>query len=166
MKTALYTYEKVKLYLTIENGTLSRCSFLEPAEGYNADSQNDCESDSLFCQITDQLNEYFRRERTAFTIPISLQGTEFQEAVWAEISKVEYGKTLSYLKLADRVGNFKAVRAVAQACGANPVCIFIPCHRIINSSGKLGGYIGGRMNKEMLLELENSYNNLFNIHLY
>jgi len=101
-----------------------------------------------------QLEEYFSSERRQFDIPLLMVGTHFQKSVWNELVKVTYGKTSSYLKLAERIGNKNAVRAVANANGANAISIFVPCHRIIGSSGELVGYAGGLRTKERLLKLE------------
>lgn len=83
-----------------------------------------------------------------------ISGTPFQVAVWRELCKIPYGRTISYAKLAKRVGRPKAVRAVANACGANPLPIIIPCHRVIASDGTIGGYSGGISKKKHLLAKE------------
>ncbi len=83
-------------------------------------------------------------------------GTAFQKHVWHELLQVPYGTTSSYLQLAEKIGNQRAVRAVAGANGANAISILIPCHRIIGSSGELVGYAGGLRAKKNLLKLENS----------
>lgn len=101
-----------------------------------------------------QLGEYFRGERRKFGLPLELQGTAFQKRVWTELAKIPFGKTWSYQELARRVGNPGAVRAVGTANGRNPVCIFIPCHRVVRLSGELGGYAGGGGIKAFLLDLE------------
>lgn len=101
-----------------------------------------------------QLREYFRGERTGFDLPLAVKGTPFQEKVWAELRKIPFGGTWSYQELARRVGNPGAVRAVGTANGRNPVCVFIPCHRVVRASGELGGYAGGVEHKSWLLELE------------
>lgn len=111
-----------------------------------------------------QLDEYFGRKRTIFDIPLLFSGTDFQKTVWNELLNIPYGTTLSYLKLAERIGNAKAVRAVACANGANPISIFVPCHRVIGSSPKgviesnpkLVGYAGGLVAKKFLLEVESN----------
>lgn len=105
----------------------------------------------ITCQ---QLNEYFQFKRNQFDLPIKLVGTEFQKQVWSGLIKIPYGKTCSYLELADKVSNIKAVRAVANANGANAISIIIPCHRVIGKNGSLGGYAGGLPTKRKLLELE------------
>ncbi len=97
---------------------------------------------------------YFTGEPVQFTFNINPKGTAFQQKVWEELLEVPYGKTLSYLELSKRLGDPKAIRAVASANGKNPLCIVIPCHRIIGSDGSLTGYAGGLHRKKFLLELE------------
>ena len=101
-----------------------------------------------------QLDEYFSRKRTTFDIPLAFIGTDFQKAVWNELLNIPYRTTISYTKLSQRLNNPKAIRAVAAANGANPISIFVPCHRVIGSNHKLTGYGGGLAAKKILLELE------------
>jgi len=101
-----------------------------------------------------QLREYFSGDRTEFDLPLALDGTPFQRAVWRKLMEIPYGETISYGELARRVGNPKASRAVGSANGANRIPIVIPCHRVIASGGKLGGFGGGLPVKEALLALE------------
>lgn len=101
-----------------------------------------------------QLDEYFAGRRTAFDIPIVFTGSEFQCTVWKELMRIPYGTTVSYGELARRIGNPKAVRAVASANATNPISIFVPCHRVIGCNHKLTGYGGGLDAKKRLLELE------------
>jgi methylated-DNA-[protein]-cysteine S-methyltransferase len=101
-----------------------------------------------------QLTEYFNSERKEFVIPLKLVGTDFQKSVWEELLKIPFGKTETYLGLSGKLGNEKAIRAVASANGANAISIIIPCHRIIGSDGKLVGYAGGLQAKKKLLDLE------------
>ena len=110
--------------------------------------------DPYMFNIFNQLTEYFNRERKKFSVPLDIHGTEFQKKVWQQLMQIPYGATISYQMLAENIGNPKAVRAVGKANGSNPVSIIIPCHRVINSNGKLGGYSGGLDIKEKLLELE------------
>ena len=100
-----------------------------------------------------QLEEYFAHERTEFDIPMELDGTAFQKEVWAELSRIPYGETISYGELARRVGRPKGPRAVGQANGRNPIAIIVPCHRVLASNG-IGGYGGGLPVKRALLALE------------
>ena len=110
--------------------------------------------DEVLKQTRQQLDEYFSLQRKSFEIPLLMLGTEFQKSVWEALVKIPYGKTSSYLELSKSIGNEKAVRAVANANGANAIGIIIPCHRIIGSDGSLTGYAGGLTLKKKLLELE------------
>ena len=101
-----------------------------------------------------QLSEYFSGERTKFDISISMIGSTFQISVWNELTNIKYGDTETYLGLSRRLGNEKAIRAVAAANGANALSIFVPCHRILGSNGELTGYAGGLDVKKKLLQLE------------
>ena len=102
-----------------------------------------------------QLNEYFNDKRTEFSLRLDLNGTDFQKKVWRELQKIPYGKTISYLNLAKQLGDIKAIRAIANANGKNPIWIVIPCHRVIGSDNSLTGYAGGLHRKKWLLEHEN-----------
>lgn len=101
-----------------------------------------------------QLDEYFRGERVAFTIPLWFAGTDFQKQVWEELLSIPYGTTISYGELARRIGRPASVRAVANANGANAISLFVPCHRVIGSDGTPAGYAGGIPAKHHLLSLE------------
>ena len=90
---------------------------------------------------------------------VDLYGTQFQKKVWKELLKIPPGKTISYKKLAERIGYPKAVRAVANACGANKIAVIIPCHRVLRSNGAIGGYSSGVWRKEILLRKENALTN-------
>lgn len=115
----------------------------------------------FFTQLRKELEEYFNKERTEFTIPLDFVGTDFQKRVWAELVKVPHGKTVSYKQLANRVGDEKAVRAVANANAMNKIAIIVPCHRVIGSDGSLTGYAGGLDRKQHLLTLEGAKMDLF-----
>ena len=112
--------------------------------------------DEIIKQTKQQLDEYFLMERKEFTIPLLFIGSEFQKKVWNALLKIPYGQTRSYKEQAKIVGDEKAVRAVANANGANAIGIIVPCHRIIGSDGKLTEYGGGLPLKKKLLELENN----------
>jgi len=109
---------------------------------------------SAFAEARRQLGEYFGGERTRFILPLRMEGTEFQRAVWRALLDIEYGETVSYGELARRIGRPGASRAVGLANGRNPVSIVVPCHRVIGSSGSLTGYGGGMERKRFLLDLE------------
>lgn len=101
-----------------------------------------------------QLDEYFRGKRKSFELKLNPGGTVFQKKVWRELLKIPYGETLSYGEVARKIKNQKAVRAVGQAIGRNPISIVIPCHRVIGSDGSLTGYASGLWRKKWLLKLE------------
>lgn len=101
-----------------------------------------------------QLNEYFRKERKIFDLPLLLAGTDFQKKVWQTLTEIPYGTTLSYKEEAFKMNMEKGIRAVALANGANAISIIIPCHRVIGSNHSLTGYAGGLDAKQYLLQLE------------
>ena len=102
-----------------------------------------------------QLQEYFDGKREVFDLMLNPDGTEFQKKVWDALLEIPYGKTTSYLELSKKLGDVKAIRAVAAANGKNPLWIVIPCHRVIGSDGSLTGYAGGLHRKKWLLDHEN-----------
>ncbi len=106
-------------------------------------------------QAVIQLQEYFEGKRTYFDLKINPKGTDFQRSVWHELLNIPFGKTLSYMELSKKIGDVKAIRAVAAANGKNPLWIVIPCHRVIGADGSLTGYAGGLGRKKWLLDLEN-----------
>lgn len=101
-----------------------------------------------------QLDEYFACQRTSFDLPLLFIGTPFQTAVWHKLMEIPYGHTISYGTLAAMLGRPSAVRAVANANGANPISIIVPCHRVIGNNGTLTGYGGGIEVKRHLLDME------------
>ncbi len=105
-------------------------------------------------QVRRELTEYLAGQRTRFEVPLVYPGSVFQRAVWTALLEIPYGETRSYEALAREVATAEAVRAVGGANGANRIAIVIPCHRVVNKSGKLGGYGGGLWRKKALLALE------------
>lgn len=105
-------------------------------------------------KAVNQLDEYFAGKRTEFDVPLLFVGTDFQKKVWHDLLNIPYGKTVSYGEMARNIGMPKAVRAVANANGANVISIFAPCHRVIGSDRTLTGYGGGLSAKEYLLRIE------------
>ena len=101
-----------------------------------------------------QLDEYFAGRRKTFDLPLRPQGTDFQRRVWNELLQIPYGQTATYGQIAKRIGNPNAARAIGQACNANPIPIFIPCHRVVGSNSRLIGFALGLDVKSALLELE------------
>jgi len=113
------------------------------------------EDASRFTTVIAQLNAYFAGERTGFDgITLAPVGTKFQRDVWNALSKIPYGTTTTYAKIAAAIGKPDAVRAVGAANGRNPISIIVPCHRVIGKDGSLTGYAGGLANKKTLLALE------------
>lgn len=119
------------------------------SEKKNGQSEN-----SILSKGIKQLNEYFGKKRKEFTLPLDLRGTEFQKKVWNELLKIPFGKTVSYLHIAKKIGDENSTRAVGNANGKNPVSIIVPCHRVIGADGNLIGYGGGIEKKKWLLEFE------------
>ena len=118
------------------------------------------QSSKVIEETIKQMKAYFIHDLKTFDIPLLMVGTDFQKSIWNGLIKIPYGKTASYLELAKSIGNEKAVRAVANANGANAISIIIPCHRIIGSNGNLVGYAGGLASKKRLLELENNHSKM------
>jgi methylated-DNA-[protein]-cysteine S-methyltransferase len=129
----------------VSNGGGKREKF--PKAGWNEDA-------APFAELMRQLRAYFAGELKEFDVPLRLEGTEFQLRVWQALRGIPYGETISYLELAKRIGDTKAVRAVGLANGSNPIPIIVPCHRVIGSDGSLVGFGGGLQTKQKLLALE------------
>ena len=115
------------------------------------------ESKENFQEVNKQLEEYFSGERTVFNLPLAPQGTPFQQKVWQALVTIKQGETQSYLWIAKKINNEKAVRAVGAANGKNPIALIIPCHRVIGANGKLTGYAGGLGLKAKLLMHEKAH---------
>lgn len=108
-------------------------------------------------QVKGELDEYFKGNLKNFKTPLVYPGTDFQENVWNNLKKIPYGKTISYIDLAGKIGLKGASRAVGTANGMNRIAILIPCHRVVNKDGRLGGYGGGIWRKQWLLDMERSH---------
>ena len=151
-----------EIVLASVGGELCLCDWNEkPCAGRNKqrlirllDADFREESSEVLLRATEQLDEYFTGKRKSFTIPLHPVGTDFQKQVWNALLEIPYGETRTYMEIAQRVGNPKGVRAVAQAIGANGIGIIIPCHRVIGSDHSLTGFAGGLEAKKILLELE------------
>jgi methylated-DNA-[protein]-cysteine S-methyltransferase len=113
---------------------------------------------TILQEAVTQLEDYFQGKRTNFTFKLNPKGTDFQQKVWQELLNIPYGKTMSYLDLSKKLGDVKAIRAVASANGKNPLWVIVPCHRVIGTDGSLTGYAGGLWRKKWLLEHENPTN--------
>jgi AraC family transcriptional regulator of adaptative response/methylated-DNA-[protein]-cysteine methyltransferase len=111
-------------------------------------------NNKILSSIENELKKYFDGKLTQFKTPLFMQGTDFQKRTWHQLTQITYGTTRSYLELAKSVGNRLACRAVARANSTNPISIVVPCHRVINHNGNLGGYAGGIDRKQWLLDHE------------
>jgi methylated-DNA-[protein]-cysteine S-methyltransferase len=112
-------------------------------------------SHQLLKSAKSQLQEYFDGSRQKFELPLKLVGTSFQQSVWKALESIPFGKTTTYKQIAAKINNPNAVRAIGTAVGRNPICIIIPCHRVLTSDGSLGGYVAGLERKNSLLSHEN-----------
>ena len=130
------------------------------------DAQFKEEETPVILTARNQLNEYFSGARKEFEIPLLLVGTAFQKSVWNELLKIPFGQTETYLGLSEKLGDEKAIRAVANANGANAISIIVPCHRIVGSKGEMVGYAGGVRVKEKLLGLESDNPNTEQMSLF
>jgi methylated-DNA-[protein]-cysteine S-methyltransferase len=108
----------------------------------------------LLQQCAQQMDDYFTGKRKDFDLPLQQDGTDFQQKIWELLLQVPFGKTVSYLQVANQYGDLKAIRAVASANGRNNLLIVVPCHRVIGSNQSLTGYAGGLWRKKWLLEHE------------
>ena len=142
------------LYLVAEKDLLKALLFENTWSEFNKIHRPAMEESATTRKAGAQLREYFDGKRKKFDLPIEFAGTDFQKQVWMSLTKIPYGKTISYGEQAASIGRPKAVRAVGGTNGMNPLSIIVPCHRVIGKSGKLTGYAGGLERKEFLLRLE------------
>ena len=143
------------ILIVANDEALVSVDFMEQSQPPTGMTRND--THRLLTRAKRELEQYFNGERSEFTVPIEIKGTEFQVNSWDYLATIPYGETRSYYDEAKRIGNEQAVRAVAMANHANKLAIVIPCHRIINKSGELGGYGGGLWRKKWLLEHERKH---------
>ena len=134
-----------------ENGAITNLYFSKTV----ADSKAILEETVILQEANKQLQEYFAGTRSVFDLPLALKGTAFQQKVWQALKEIPFGETRSYGEIAKSIGQPKASRAVGGANNKNPLPIFIPCHRVIGTNGKLVGYAGGLEIKKILLNVEN-----------
>lgn len=147
----LATYGEKLCALT--TGSNARQQLLDHFQGVDPDA-NQTESIDTLQPLIKQLTQNFEGSRKVFKMPIYLKGTPFQESVWKELLTIPYGQVVSYLELANRLDNPGGIRAVGTANGKNPISIVVPCHRVIQTGGGLGGYAGGLEVKRFLLDHE------------
>jgi methylated-DNA-[protein]-cysteine S-methyltransferase len=147
-----YQSEMGLLEIVATHNGVSKINFLE--EGAIIPN---LETDNIFLKdCIKQLTAYFGGSLQTFSLALDLSGTDFEKRVWRELEKISFGETISYLTLAERLGNKKVIRAAGRANGKNPVPIVIPCHRVVGSDGSLIGYEGGLWRKDWLLKHEGS----------
>lgn len=141
----------LQLYAT--DGFLSGLDFLDEKPD-EAPLEPLLENKLVLEDCRNQLLDYFEHRRKSFELPLRLHGSSFMQKVWDELQQVPFGEAISYLQLARRLGDEKAVRAVGHANGKNPLPLIVPCHRVIGQNGQLTGYSGGIWRKKWLLRHE------------
>lgn len=124
---------------------------------YHPHANFNTDPNSLLHNAAQQIDEYLLGTRSQFSIPLELRGTEFQRSVWNSLRRIPYGETISYRQQAEMLGHPNSVRAIANANRLNPLCLVVPCHRVIAHSGALSGYSGGAEVKAALLQIEQSF---------
>lgn len=134
--------------LVEEDGYLTVASFMDEQKN------KPTAATPLIQKALQQLDAFFAGKLKQFDLPLRPEGTGFQQSVWDHLVQIPYAETITYLHMAKRLGNVKAIRAAASANGKNPLAIFIPCHRVVGADGKLTGYAGGLYRKQWLLEHE------------
>ena len=149
-----YAYYKTKLGI-IKISYQEKVESIELVDKIDSNNERSMLSDKIF----DQIDKYLKGEVKKFDIydKLEITGTDFQKSIWQELINIPYGETRTYKDIAQKINNPKALRAVGTAIGKNPFFIIIPCHRVIRSDGKMGGFAYGLDVKEKLLELEKSY---------
>ena len=149
--------KKFRTYYKSKIGWLEIVGTSEAITGVNfTDTKQDSDRKipEILKECRTQLDEYFRGERTDFTVKFILDGTDFQKKVWKRLSKIPFGQTVSYKEVAASIGNEKGFRAVGGATGRNNISVIVPCHRVIGSGGNLVGFGGGLWRKVWLLNHE------------
>jgi methylated-DNA-[protein]-cysteine S-methyltransferase len=147
------------LTLVREDGELVRLA-MSPPTAFEPDALGD-RNDEGFADAVRQLAEYFAGDRTSFDLPLHPHGSDFELAVWAQLTRIPYGETRSYGYVAKAVGEPGGAQAVGAANGRNPLAIVVPCHRVIGADGTLVGFGGGLPRKRYLLDLEQRADRLF-----
>jgi len=158
----IYHWHMIDLFIAATNAGLARLIFLhQPADQRFLDQMEKhydahfIRDDARFAPLHSKLDEYFSGKRVVFDEEVEfLEGTDFQRQVWQRLRRIPFGQTVTYGQLATEFGKPQASRAVGAANGANPIAIIIPCHRVVEANGKLGGYGGGLEVKDALLRLE------------
>ncbi len=138
--------------ITVTESYVEEVHFCEQDE--LSDMPQEISWNSLLQNCTDQLMEYFSGQRRQFDLPVNQAGTGFQQQVWVELTAIPFGRTISYMDLARKLGDPKVIRAAASANGKNNIAIIVPCHRVIGTNREIVGYAGGIGRKKWLLDHE------------
>jgi len=146
-----YTYYESPVGMLKIGGTENYISELAYVDNSDQLTHGEPGITEVMHQCTEQLIEYFHGTRRNFDIPVHQNGTEFQLRVWSQLMEIAYGRTISYMDLAKRLGDPKVIRAAASTNGKNNIAIIVPCHRVIGSDSSLVGYTGGKWRKKWLL---------------
>jgi methylated-DNA-[protein]-cysteine S-methyltransferase len=154
MNELYYTYYDSPIGLLKIGGSDSYISELSFVDNKQQIAHGEPGISDVIHECTEQLIEFFQGRRRVFNIPVYQEGTAFQQRVWSELIDIPFGKTISYLELAKRLGDPKVIRAAAHTNGKNNIAIIVPCHRVIGSNHSLVGYAGGLWRKKWLLEHE------------
>ena len=157
MNTLIHDSPVGSLTLASDEGKLVGCYFANHkfATQHQADHVNGARvRDAVLDRAREELDEFFAGRLKTFTVAVDPRGTEFQRRVWKALRTIPFGKTMSYGHIAKQIGAPAAMRAVGAANGQNPICIIIPCHRVVGANGSLTGFGGGLDRKRFLLGLE------------
>ena len=146
--TSKYQTEIGWLKISGGENSISEISFCD------SEPEADEKLPEFYLKLNRDFDAYFQNGKWNFNVNLNPKGTDFQKTVWNELQKIPFGKTISYLDMAKKLGDEKVIRAAASANGKNPIAILIPCHRVIGKDGSLTGYAGGIHRKKYLLELE------------
>lgn len=152
--SAFYVSPIGPLRISCNNTCITEVHFLNKEEAYSVNNNLPTDAPPLLRQCIEELIEYFQNKRKIFDVPVYQEGTAFQQRVWNELLNIPFGKTISYLTLAKRLGDPKVIRAAASTNGKNKIAIIVPCHRVIGSNNDLVGYGGGLWRKKFLLDME------------
>lgn len=164
MEALFTTYYSSPIGLLEISGTekaVTTVSFIETKQKAESASKPGCLEECI-----KQVDEYFRGGRKEFNVPLSLEGTAFQQQVWQELTSIPFGKTASYLAIARKLNNANAVRAIGNTNSKNKICILLPCHRVIGHDGNLVGYAGGLWRKKWLLAHEQTFSGFGQMKLF
>jgi len=150
------------MILISDGNQLIKSDFLYDEANHPQDEDVALADDAILIETARQLEEYFQLQRTDFDLPLLLEGTDFQRAVWEVLQAIPFGEVLTYKEIAEKAGSPKGFRAAGGACRANPFTVIVPCHRVLSTAGTYTGYAGDKIfMKENLLNFESGKRGLF-----